>query len=217
MLIVIAVGALVWAAAEDKVTKADSARAEASKAEDAAKTAGASVSADMPDPAKLMEMMTKVGTPGPEHEKLKMLEGKFDADVTIQMMPNMPEEKSKGTATNEMIFDGRYLTGQYEGEFGGKPFKGHGLWAYDNAKKKYISGWIDSMSTGVMMAEGTADSSGKVITVTCDMTCPITNKPMKTREVLTIQDADHYTYESYASLDGGPEHKSMTIKYTRAK
>jgi hypothetical protein len=103
------------------------------------------------------------------------------------------------------------------GTFGGQPFEGRGLWAYDNAKKKYVSGWIDSMSTMVMIAEGTADSSGKVITTTFEMTCPVTNKPMKSRSVLTIEDADHHTYESWSSLDGSPEHKCMTIKYTKAK
>ena len=167
--------------------------------------------------AKMMETWMKLGQPGKEHERLKMLEGKFDADVTMQMMPGMPEEKSKGTADNKTLFDGRYLMGEYKGTFGGQPFEGHQLFGYDNAKKKYFSGWIDSMSTMVMMSEGDADSSGKVITTKCEMTCPVTNKPMKSRMVLTIEDADHHTFESYSSLDGSPEHKSMTIKYTKAK
>ena len=36
---------------------------------------------------------------------------------------------------------------------------------YDKLKEKYVNLWIDDMSTMVMIAEGTADSSGKVITV----------------------------------------------------
>ncbi|MBA3754139.1 MAG: DUF1579 domain-containing protein [Nitrospira sp.] len=173
-----------------------------------------------PDPAmaeKMMETWMKMGQPGPQHETLKALVGKFDADVTMQMMPGMPEEKSKGTEENEMLFDGRYLSSKYNGEWKGQPFKGHGLWGYDNAKKKFVSLWIDSMSTMVMMAEGTADASGKAITVKSECMCPMTNKPMAMRSTLTIEDADHHTYESWSSMDGSPEHKSMTIKYTRAK
>jgi hypothetical protein len=44
---------------------------------------------------KMMETMMKLGQPGPEHEKLKVLEGKWDADVTTQMMPGMPEERAR--------------------------------------------------------------------------------------------------------------------------
>ena len=40
---------------------------------------------------------------------------------------------------------------------------------------------------------------------------------MSIRNVLTVTDNDHHTYESYQSKDGQPETKCMTIKYTRAK
>ena len=196
--VLVIAAAVAWAAEENKAKPADGA----------------------PDQAmmtKMMEEFTKLGTPGPQHEKLKTLVGKFDADLTMQMMPSMPEEKSKGVEVNKSLWDGRYLESSYKGEFQGKPFQGHGLLAYDNAKQKYVNLWIDSMSTMVMIAEGTADESGKVITTKCESTCPITHKPMVMRSVLTIEDADHHTFESYSSLDGSPEHKCMTIKYTRAK
>jgi hypothetical protein len=189
-------------------------------AADEKKAASDGAPGSAPDPKmaeKMMETWMKLGQPGPQHEKLKMLVGKFDADVTMQMMPGMPEEKSKGKAEYKTLWDGRYLEGSYDGEFKGQPFTGKGLWAYDNAEKKYVSLWIDSMSTMVMVAEGSADASGNVITVKSKCTCPITNKPMVVRQVLTIEDADHHTYESYATLEGEPEHKSMTIKYTKTK
>jgi len=207
-VVIVAAGALVWAAEEKSSKAAD---------EKSARPAAAAAGADMPDPAKMMETMMKLGTPGPQHERLKALAGKWDAEVTVQMMPGMPEEKSKGTEVDEVLWEGRYLETSFTGDFNGMPFKGHGLWGYDNAKQKYISLWIDSMSTMVMSAEGTPDESGKIITVKCDTTCPMTGKPMAVRAVLTLNDPDHHTYESFASLDGGPEHKSMTIKYSRAK
>jgi hypothetical protein len=202
-------GAFVFAA-DEKKAESSSPGADATKA----------ASSDAADPKmmeKMMEAWMKLGTPGPQHEKLKMMVGKFDADVTMQMMPGMPEEKSKGTSDNKSIFDGRYVGSEYVGDFKGMPFKGHGLWAYDNQEKKFVSLWIDSMSTMVMIAKGDADASGKVITVESKCICPVTNKPMVVRQVLTIEDADHHTYESYATLEGEKEHKNMTIKYTKAK
>jgi hypothetical protein len=37
------------------------------------------------------------------------------------------------------------------------------------------------------------------------------------RQVLTVVDNDHHTFESYDIYPDGKEWKGMTIKYTRAK
>jgi hypothetical protein len=73
------------------------------------------------------------------------------------------------------------------------------------------------MSTMVMSAEGTADSSGKVITVTGKCQDPVEKAEVTMRSVLTVTDRDHHTYESFQSKEGQPETKVVTIAYTRAK
>ena len=70
--------------------------------------------------------------------------------------------------------------------------------------------------TMIMMAEGTADESGKTITYRSECADPVTKQKIAMRQVLTIDDADHQTYEGYQTKDG-KESKYMTIKYTRAK
>jgi len=164
----------------------------------------------------MMDAWLKNGTPGPQHEKIKSLAGKWDADVSMQMDPAAPEEKSKATMVNQSIFDGRFLQQDYNGTFMGQPFKGMGMVGFDNQKQKYVMGWIDSMDTAMMVAEGTADESGKVITFKSEMDCPGTNEKVSVRQVLTIQDNDHHTFESYQTKKGSAEFKGMTIKYTRA-
>src|SRR4051812_41086306 len=168
----------------------------------------------MPTPEQMMAIMAKYGTPGPEHAKLKRMEGNFDAEVTMQMMPDAPPQTSKGKIKNTMIMDGRYLQGEYEGEMMGQPFKGMVLMGYDRYAKKFTSTWIDSMSTLAMNSEGTADSSGK-ISLKCTFDCPITQSKRTTREVLTIDGLDSHTMEMYDTTPDGHEFKSMTIKYTR--
>lgn len=172
--------------------------------------------AKKPTQQEMMEAMMKYGTPGKQHEQLKAMAGTFDADVTFKMDPAAPEQKSKAKMVNEALFDGRYLKGDYTGDFMGQPFKGMSVMTFDNAKEKYVSLWIDSMSTMMMLSEGTADSSGKVITTSCTFDCPVQKERITSRMVVTIQDNDHHTMDMYCT-QGGKEHKSMTIKYTRAK
>jgi hypothetical protein len=177
----------------------------------------AGAGAGKPSQEQMMAEMMKYGTPGAEHERLKAMEGTFNADVTMQMAPDAPPINSKGTMTNKMVLGGRFLQGDFKGEFMGQPFTGMSMTGYDNMKKQYTAGWIDSMSTAMMMSSGTADSTGKIITMTATVDCPMEQGGPKTmKQVTTIVDKDHHTYECYEVAKDGKETKVMTIKYTRA-
>jgi len=137
--------------------------------------------------------------------------------------PNAPPQQSKGTATRKSIMGGRYsvmdVTGkmQMPGE-DGKPkdmqFKGMGIEGYDNAKKKFVSSWIDNMSTGIQFSEGTYDPATKTFTYTSEIEM-IPGMKTPVREVIKATDKDHMVLEWYENR-GGQEKKTMEINYTRA-
>ena len=165
-----------------------------------------------------MEAMMKAGTPGKEHQLLAKGAGTFDAEVIMKHTADGPEMKSKAKEVSEMIFDGRYLKTDFSGDLMGMPYKGTGLNGYDNVKKKWVSVWADSMSTGVMVSEGVADASGKVITYNGEYACPVENGKMKNfRQVFRMIDDDHHEFEMYMPGPDGKEMRGLFIKYTRAK
>lgn len=168
--------------------------------------------------AKMMEEMMKMSQPGEPHAMLKEMVGTFDADVTIKMAPDAPEMKSKGQEVNRMILGDRFLQSDYSGDMMGMPFKGMNLSGYDNMKKKYVSAWMDTMGTGIMSSEGTADGSGKVITYQGEYPCPMEGGKIKPfKQVVTIKDADHHEFEMFQPGPDGKEFRGLHIKYTRAK
>lgn len=122
---------------------------------------------------KEMEAWMKAGTPNEKHEILAQLTGEW----TYQMKwwdegQSEPMEMS-GKCNRKMIMGGRYLSCEYEGDgWGGMPFQGMSILAYDNIQKKYVETWIDNMSTMIMISEGEADDSGKKITLTATMIEP---------------------------------------------
>jgi hypothetical protein len=172
-----------------------------------------------PSQEEMMAAMMKAATPGPEHAKLKTLEGNWTADVTATDPASGKEEKSTGTMKNQMILGGRYLKQDYSGTMMGMPFKGGGLVGYDNVKKKYTMLWVDEMSTQMMMSEGTFDESAKTLTTMCTMDCPVGETATKKtfKQVVTMSDDDHHTYDMFEVTPDGKENKVLTIKYTRAK
>jgi len=148
--------------------------------------------------------------PGPEHVKLKQLEGTWDATM------NFGGQESKATVTYKMELGGFWLTSNFEGEFAGQKFQGRGLDGYDPAKKKYIGVWVDSMSTSPVVSEGTFDKDGKVLTMTGEGPGP-DGKPVRYKMTTEHKDKDTQIFTMFAPGPDGNEATMFTVTYKRRK
>lgn len=170
------------------------------------------------DSATAMKAWMAYATPGDAHKAMAKGEGNWDGETTMWMAPGAPPMTSKSSSTAKMAMGGRYEVSSFSGNFMGQPFEGMSIMGYDNSKKAYISTWIDNMGTGIMHMEGTADASGKVITMTGKMTDPSNGRECDMKEILTFVDDDHHTMEMYGPDPAtGKQYKNMEIKFTRKK
>ena len=113
-----------------------------------------------------------------------------------------------------MEMDGRYLPKKARLVMGQRT--GDGITGYDNFKQKYISSFIENMSTGMYTSEGTADQSGKVLTFHGKMDEPITGERDKlVRFVARIISKDKHVFEIYDLVGRPDEFKAVEITYTR--
>jgi hypothetical protein len=167
------------------------------------------------DMAAAMKAMERHAEVGPFHKKLEPLAGDWTFSASFMMDPNGPPQEMTGASTRKWIMDGRFLQDDAQGV--GMPFKGLGINGYDNALKKYVSTWVDSMTTSITYSIGDVDASGKVFTYHREEFNPIYGQKLKARDVITIADNDHHTMEFYTVPPGGKELKTGTIKYTRKK
>ena len=167
------------------------------------------------DEAAMMKKWEEYMTPGEVHAMLAKSNGEWNQEVTMWMDPAAPPTKSKSTCTNTMILGGRYQQSVHKGNFNGMPFEGISTLAYDNAKKMFISTWIDNMGTGIMYLEGKYDPVTKSVTSTGKTVDPMTGKDMAVREVFTMVDDNTQTMTMYMTGDDGKEFKTMEIKFTR--
>ena len=167
------------------------------------------------EPAMEMEAWEKMNAAGPHHKAMERFAGEWDAEVTTTM-PDGSQLKSKGKQTAKMILGGKFLETVFEGSMMGKPFSGRGLMAYDNLKKKYVSTWADSMTTGILVFVGDPPADGKVYTSTAEQATP-DGRTEKWREVTTVHDDKSYTFDMYVATPDGKDFKMMSIKYTKVK
>jgi hypothetical protein len=173
--------------------------------------------AGKPDEKAMMEAYAKASEPVEQHKQVLKRAGKWNLTMKSWMDPKAPPSESTGTAEGKPLLGDRYLQTTVTASMPqGGQFSGLGLAGYDKAKKKFVGSWIDSMSTGVMLSEGTATPDGKTVTSQMVGTDPLTGKPNKMK-IVEKWETDDKVVEEFYEKKGGKEIKTMEITYTRAK
>jgi Protein of unknown function (DUF1579) len=162
---------------------------------------------------KMMEAMAKYTTPDEHHKRLELMAGSWTAAGRFWMGPGKPIE-TLGTAEKKLTLGGRFLVEDFAGNFMGQPFQGHGVTGYDLTKQRYTWFWVDNMGTWMILAEGTADAAGKVLTSTSQELDPATGKPRTMRYVTRIESDKKHTMEFF-DTSTGKDVKMAEIIYTR--
>lgn len=166
---------------------------------------------------KEMEIWAKYAEPGPHHAHLKQLEGTWNTAVKFWMAPGAPPSESTGISEGKMILGGRYVLSTYKGQYMEKPFEGLSITGYDNAKKEYVSVWVDTSMSGFMYSTGLCEQDGKVFKMNAEMFDPVTKKIQKSKGITKIIDKDKHVDEMFMIGPDGKEFKIMEITYTRKK
>jgi hypothetical protein len=105
------------------------------------------------DARAMMEVYQRLAVPTARHKMLAKLVGEWTTKTRAWRKPDKPPMEGTGTCKQTMLLGGRYLQQDYTGEMMGDSFTGINLIAYDNHTRKYVSTWVDSMSTGIYCFE----------------------------------------------------------------
>jgi hypothetical protein len=169
-----------------------------------------------PDSAAMVKAWQDYATPGPMHKWMEAQEGKWDGEMISWMTDGgPPSPASKVKAEFKMILNGLYQKSEYKGEMGGMKFEGTGLTAYDNARKKFMTTWVDNMGSGMLQMEGDYDEASKSITFNGPSTDPVSGRQSNFREVMKMVDEKNIVMEMYGSHAGGKEFKMLEIRLTK--
>ena len=169
------------------------------------------------DSATMMKNWMAYMTPGDVHKMIQSWNGSWTGEATMWQAPGAPAETSKTTAVNKTILGGRYQVSNHTGSMMGQPFEGMSTLAYDNARKVFISTWVDNMGTGLMKLEGPWDEASKTMTLSGKSVDPSsgTGKEMDIRETFSLIDDNTQLMSMYGAGPDGKEFKMMEIKFTR--
>lgn len=149
----------------------------------------------------------EIPKPGPEHEMLKKQVGTWETTMKAGEM------EFKGEVSFKMELSGLWLTGVMQSEMFGQKFTGKSLDGYDPIKKKYISVWVDSMSTAPVIMEGSYDKEKKALSLSGEGP-GMDRKTTKYRSITKVTDEDTMVMTMYI---GNEKEPAFVITYKRKK
>jgi hypothetical protein len=167
-----------------------------------------------PEERAMMEAYMSAGAPGEQHKMLAAQAGEYTTVARSWAEPGAPPVEEKGSATRTMILDGRVMIETYKGTMMGTPFTGQAMTGYDNVNGKFWATWNDSMSTGIMVMEGTCDAK-MACAFTGTYNDPIAKGPVTSRMTVRWTSPTTEVMEMHGPGPDGKEVKMMELIYTK--
>lgn len=143
--------------------------------------------------------------------------GTWDADCKMWEGPDAEPFPFKGTEVNTMLGGSTWVVGDFKSDFSGQEFRGHSQTGYDPEKKKVVGTWIDTMSTHMVVYEGTYDAATKTRTVEFDNVDPTGKKLREKHEIKYNKDGSRVMTAFATDKETKKSWKSMEIVYTKRK
>lgn len=150
---------------------------------------------------------------GEEHAGFAKHAGEWDVANKFWMAPDAPPMESTGSASTSLLWDGRFVEMDYQGEMMGTPFEGRLLMAFDRVDEEYVAIWIDSLSTYLSVSRGKAKDG--VVTFETNDPDWMTGKKKKAHMTMKWVDDDTYVLTVLEPVEGGEARTTMEMTYTR--
>ena len=164
---------------------------------------------------RLLHDIERAAQPDEHHALLAPLVGKWNTQAK-QWLGGPKPETTTGHAVVQSILGGRFVEQHYDSVIFGKPYQGQGVIGFDTRTGKFVSTWIDTWGTWITVEEGSADTTGRVLTLTAHDYDAATGKTRPSKIVYTIDGNDHHVMRMYETIEG-KETLTVEVDYKKAK
>ncbi len=165
--------------------------------------------------AERIELARRVHQRGRGHERIDVLEGTWEVEVTSQDADGGNVRSAGwGVGKIEWTMGRRFLRWELELDVSGETHQVSGFFGYDVVLQEYQALWISELATGMSLARGGGDPEGRGIVL---QNRPTGNEVSSARSVLRVLDADHFVIESIGPDARGVEGVVQRASYVRVR
>lgn len=170
---------------------------------------------------KLMATYMELAQPGPEHQLLNDMAGKWNMELTMWPQPGGEPMKSNLTGESSLILGGRFLQSNSKGKIFGMDSETMQILGFDRRSKKYTLVAFDTQGTYSVSAAGTLDPKTSTMTLYGEDVDPVMNMVQKYDFVIKVIDKDTHSwsiiFKNPEMTGGAAEFKMIEILCKRAK
>lgn len=170
---------------------------------------------------KLMATYMELAQPGPEHQLLNDMAGKWNMELTMWPQPGGEPMKSNLTGEFNLILGGRFLQSNSKGKIFGMDSETMQILGFDRRSKKYTLVAFDTQGTYSVSAAGTMDPKTSTMTLYGEDVDPVMNMVQKYDFVIKVIDKDTHSwsiiFKNPEMTGGAAEFKMIEILCKRAK
>lgn len=155
----------------------------------------------------------QTATPDAEHQNLAELAGAWNVQQSLWLDGTTSPTVDSGHADFKVVLHRQLQQSLHIDD--GTDFEGLGYIGYDNASGQVFSTWMDVNFPGMVVAYGDFDAATGTYSLRGSMSSSTPGATVPVREVMTIQDPNHFRYEYYETHDG-KEALTVRLDYARA-
>ena len=151
---------------------------------------------------EMMQAAMAAAMPGPEHDRLAILAGEWDMDITFAVAPGQTQRVT-GVAHNRMILGGRFLVSDARANepLMGQIIESSTIYGYDRRAKEYTLIGLDTFGTYYVTAAGSG--TGQRVVMPGRVVDPTSGREERYDMLLEWVDADEYVTEiRFKTADG---------------
>jgi hypothetical protein len=122
--------------------------------------------------------------------------------------------RSTGTSVARLIADGRRLVVEFKNASTG--FEGHGVYGWDDIKRKYVGTWVDPMRSTLTVLEGSWEEATCTLTYSGEVSRP-DGTVVRWREITEKPDLDTQVFRQVFPGPDGEDFEMMRVVYRRRR
>ena len=155
--------------------------------------------------------------PGPQHEQLLALVGRWSGTTSTWLAPQAPADEAGTEATIEALLGGRFVRIDYQSAVQGKPHAGQMLFGFHSDARAFELAWLDSFHTGtaIMLSTGAADDGAHGALVSVLGSYRAGPERWGWRTVLRPLHRDELVIEAYNVSPSGHEDRAIATRLKR--
>jgi hypothetical protein len=156
-----------------------------------------------------------LGQPGEEHRELERFIGEWKVRISSRGSPTQEPMVSEGQSRISWVLGDRFVEEHFSGVIAGERYTGRGFFGYENATRRYVNVWLESLATGVTLAYGVYGPKEGAFQFEGSVYDPLIGglKAVVTRITFTSKDA--FTMAMIEQTPTGQDFVSFELVYQR--